>query len=65
MVSALLIIFWVSYSRNIPNRTRPPYRLTDHNPAPSAVVGGRNQVPAEKVYKVYYVKTTPFKNKKF
>ena len=47
-VSASLMIFCVSYSKNIPKRTRPPYIATEYSPAPSAVDGGRNADPEVK-----------------
>jgi len=41
------MIFCVSYRRNPPKRTRPPYSATEYSPAPMAVVAGRNHVPTE------------------
>ena len=49
-VSARRIIFWVSQRRNIPNNTRPPYKLMEYKPAPTAVVGGRNMVPENNLF---------------
>lgn len=44
-VSAFLIILWVSYNMNPENSNKPPYNDIDINPAPKAVVGGRNADP--------------------
>ena len=43
------MIFWVSYSRNPPNRTNPPYTATEYSPAPMAVDAGKNHVPVIQV----------------
>ena len=48
-VSAFFIILCVSYNRNIPNSTRPPYRLTEYRPAPRAVLAGRNMLPVKQI----------------
>lgn len=37
----------VSYSRNMPKSTNPPYTATEYKPAPKAEVGGKNMDPGE------------------
>lgn len=44
-VSALLMIFCVSYNMKPPKITNPPYVAIDWRPAPTTEVAGRNKVP--------------------
>lgn len=47
-VSALLMIFCVSYNMKPPKITNPPYVAIDWRPAPTTEVAGRNKVPGNK-----------------
>lgn len=47
-VSALLMIFCVSYNMKPPKITNPPYVAIDWRPAPTTEVAGRNSVPGIK-----------------
>ncbi|CAH2008096.1 unnamed protein product [Acanthoscelides obtectus] len=46
-LSACAMILCVSCNRKAEKSSNPPYKLIEYNPAPSAVVGGRNIDPME------------------
>ena len=49
-VSALLMIFCVSYNMKPPKITNPPYVAIDWRPAPTTEVAGRNKVPGSQTH---------------